>query len=174
MQDSRRVSGDIHYQIEQFLYDEARMLDQERFREWVDTVIDPAISYQMVVREERYLKDKTPEVNRELKIYDDDLRTLDLRVQQFETGLQRMMDPPQRLQRFISNVSAFHQAEDGKFRVLSYGKVYRSRREYERSEVVYRREDTLRKEGNEKFRIVNRRIDLIERVVTSKNLLFFL
>ena len=168
------VARELHQDIERFLYREARTLDQERFREWLDTMIDPAIHYQMVVRDERYLKDKTPEDEREVFVYDDELDSLDMRVRQFETGLQFMMDPPQKLVRFVSNVDAFQDPESGLTEVVSCGKAYRYRRGYEQSEVVYRRTDLVRQEGEGAFRIVRRRIDLLERVVSSKNLLFFL
>ena len=174
MQEKKPVSRDLHSDVERFLYREARMLDQERFREWIDTLVDPEIHYQMVVRDERYLKDKTPEDRREVFVYDDQLSTLDLRVRQFETGLQWMMDPPQKLIRFVSNVDAFHVPDSDQIEVLSCGKAYRFRRGYEQSEVVYRRTDQLRQVKEGEFRIVSRRIDLLERVVTSKNLLFFL
>ncbi|AIT80496.1 hypothetical protein JI59_12265 [Novosphingobium pentaromativorans US6-1] len=164
----------MHQDIERFLYREARTLDQERFREWIDTMIDPAIHYQMVVRDERYLKDKTPEDQREVFVYDDELDALEMRVRQFETGLQWMMDPPQKLIRFVSNVEAFHDPVGELIEVLSCGKAYRYRRGYEQSEVVYRRTDRVRQLGDGAFRIVSRRIDLLERVVSSKNLLFFL
>ncbi len=174
MQGKQPVSRELHQDIERFLYREARMLDQERFREWIDTMADPGIHYQMVVRDERYLKDKTPENEREVFVYDDELTALDMRVRQFETGLQWMMDPPQKLVRFVSNVEAFQASTGDLIEVLSCGKAYRYRRGYEQSEVVYRRTDMVRQVEEGVFRIVSRRIDLLERVVSSKNLLFFL
>lgn len=173
-EDARPVSRDLHRDIERFLYREARLLDQQRLREWIDTMLDPSIRYQMVIRDERYIKDKTPEKDREIFVYDDDFRAMDLRVRQFETGLQRMLDPPQHMRRFVANVEAYYGAADGEFLVLSYGTSYRFRRGYESGEVVYQRTDKIRREGEAAFRIQARRIDLIERVVRSKNLLFFL
>ena len=167
------VAIDVQYAIEQFYYGEARMLDQERLREWLDTALDPAIRYRMVIRDDRYARDKSPDSEREVMIYDDDLTALDLRVRQFETGLQRMMDPRQRIRRFVSNVQVAA-AADREFEVVSYGKAYRFRREYDKDEVIYERTDVLRRDERGAFRIVRRRIDLFERVIRSKNLLFFL
>ena len=168
------VSVEVQHQIEQFLYTEAAVLDREEVSQWLATMVDPAIRYQMVVRAERHVRDKTPQGARELMVYDDDIRALTLRIKQFDTGLQRMMDPRQHVRRFVSNVRAVATGTEGQFEVTSYGKAYRFRREYDKDEVVYQRTDLLQRGGEAGFRLVNRRIDLLERVVSSKNLLFFL
>ena len=132
------------------------------------------IRYQMVIQEDRHVRDKTAQHLRELMIYDDDLTALKLRVKQFETGLQRMMDPRQYIRRFVSNVRAVETDIAGQFKVTSYGKAYRFRREYDKDEVVYQRTDLIQEGGDADFRLLSRRIDLFERVIRSKNLLFFL
>lgn len=174
MTDRKPVSMDLYHQITQFLYREARMLDQDLLREWLDTLVDPEIRYQMVMTEERFRKDKAPAAAREIMPYDDDHSALDLRVRQFETGLQTMLDPPQKIRRVITNIEAFHTDSDGEYLVLSYGIASRFRRLYEHEQTVYGREDVLKTVPNEGFRLRSRRINLDERVVRNKNLLFFL
>ena len=169
----QRVSADVQHQVEHFLYSEAAVLDQEQVSHWVNAMLDPAIRYQMVIRDERHVRDKAQQSARELMIYDDDLFAINLRLRQFETGLQRMMDPGQYIRRFISNIRATAADTDGQFNVVSYGKAYRFRREYDQDEVVYERNDLICREGDS-FRILHRRIDLFQRVIRSKNLLFFL
>ncbi len=173
MSNRRPVSVELHHEIEQFLYREARMLDSERLRDWLETVVDPQIRYQMVIREERFRKDKSTAAAKEVMPYDDDRKALDLRVRQFETGLQTMLDPAQRMRRVVTNVEAYHHDKDGEYLVLSYGIASRFRRLYEHEQTIYGREDILKK-GNDGFRLLSRRIDLDERVVRNKNLLFFL
>lgn len=174
MSNRRRASAVLHHEIEQFLYREARMLDGERLRDWLQNVVDPQIRYQMVIREERYRKDRGAAVAKEVMPYDDDLKALDLRVRQFETGLQTMLDPPQRLRRVVANVEAYHHDKEGLYLVLSYGIASRCRRLYEHEQTIYGREDVLRRGDDGDFRLLSRRIDLDERVVRNKNLLFFL
>ena len=168
------VSVEVQHQIEQFLYTEAAVLDGEELSYWLATMVDPAIRYQMVVGAERHVRDKTPQSAREVMVYDDNVTALKLRIKQFDTGLQRMMDPRQHIRRFISNVRAVATEVDGQFEVISYGKAYRFRREYDKDEVVYQRTDLIQQGGEAGFRLLNRRIDLFERVIRSKNLLFFL
>lgn len=174
MMDNRAVSMELHHEIEQFLYTEARMLDREDLRAWVDTVVDPQVRYLMIVTDERYRKDKSPPSDREVLIYDDDYTALGMRVRQFESSLQTMGDPAQRMFRNVSNVQAFHNDAEGEFTVLSYGLLARSRRLYENEQTAYGRKDVLKKTEDGSFHLLHRRIDLCERVVRNKNLLFFL
>ena len=170
----RPVSLELHHEITQFLYSEARMLDREGLREWVDTIVDPQINYQTVVTDERFRKDNSPAEQREVYVFDDDHEALNMRVRQYESGLQTMNDPGQRMLRLVGNIQAFHDDDDDRFIVLSYGILSRSRRLYENEQTAYRRKDILKKTENGSFRLLNRRIDLCERVVRNKNLLFFL
>lgn len=174
MLDQRPVSIEVHHEIEQFLYREAHMLDQEMMRDWLTAMVDPGIRYQLVIRDERFRKDKSPDNEREVMPFDDDYDILDLRVRQFETGLQYMLDPPQKMFRVVSNVQAFHTDEQNKLTVLSYGTVSRFRRLYENERSVYGRKDVLKRGDDGQLRLLSRRIELGERVVTNKNLLFFL
>lgn len=173
MSNHRPVSIELHHEIEQFLYREARLLDGEMVREWLDTMVSPDIRYQMVMREERFRKDKSPPEAREIMPYDDDHAALDLRVRQFETGLQAMLDPPQRIRRAVTNIETYHCDGEGEYLVYSNGIVSRFRRLYEHEQAVFGRKDVLRRGQDGTLRLVSRRIDLDERVVRNKNLLFF-
>jgi 3-phenylpropionate/cinnamic acid dioxygenase small subunit len=174
MSEHRPVSVELHHEIERFLHKEARLLDREMQREWLDTMVDRDIRYQMVIREDRLRRDRSKAVAKEIFPYDDDHEALELRVRQFETGLQTMLDPPPRMRRIVSNIEAFHGAREGDYLALSYGIVFRSRRLYEHEQAVFGREDVLRRSGDGGLRLLSRRIDMDERVVRNKNLLFFL
>lgn len=168
------VSIELHHEIEQHLFHECRVLDAYDLRGWIERMVDPAIRYQVFIREERFRKDRRPKADAELYLYDDSFEVLGMRVRQFESGLQTMLDPLQRLRRLVTNVSAFAGDEAGRYRVLSYGYVSRSRRLYEAETVVFSRDDTLQRDGEGKLRLLTRRVELDERVSRNKNLLFFM
>ncbi|HMO68636.1 MAG TPA: aromatic-ring-hydroxylating dioxygenase subunit beta [Novosphingobium sp.] len=174
MSDTPPVSLELHHEIEQFYFREARLLDDHALRAWLETIVDPAIRYQVVSREERFRKDRRPAEGGLLYINDENYDVLDMRVRQFESGLQSMLDPIQRLRRFVSNVSAFHAGQDGRYTVHAYGMVMRHRRLYEAEQVVYARRDTLQRDGNGALRVLARCVTLDERVLRNKNILFFL
>lgn len=174
MNDRQPVAIELHHEIEQFLFREARTLDSELLREWLDKMVDPGIRYRLTIRDERFRKDKSPISEREIPVFDDDYSILDLRVRQFETGMQSMLDPAQRMFRVISNIAACHIENSNDYSVLSYGTASRFRRLYESERTVYRREDILRRDADGKLRLLARDIELGERVIRNKNLLFFL
>jgi 3-phenylpropionate/cinnamic acid dioxygenase small subunit len=174
MSNENPVSIELHHEIEQFYFAEARLLDDYVLRPWLEAMVDPAIRYQVTSTEERFRKDRRPADGGVLYVNDDNFAVLDMRIRQFESGLQSMLDPLQRLRRFVSNVSAFHGERDGSFRVLSNCMVMRHRRLYEAEQVVYAREDSLQRDGDGKLRVLARRVSLDERVLRNKNLMFFL
>lgn len=174
MSNERPVSIELHHEIQQHLYAEARTLDAYKLREWLEQMVDPAIRYQVFIREERFRKDRRPISDGVLYVYDDNIAALTMRVRQFESGLQTMLDPLQRLRRMVMNVTASHGDEEGLYRVLSYGLISRFRRLYETEQVVVSREDVLQRDGDGKLRLLARRVELDERVSRNKNLLFFL
>ncbi len=174
MLNQNRVAIEIHHEIEQFLYHEARLLDNEMLREWFDTMLDPEIRYQMVMQQERFVKDKSPAEAQQIMPFDERHGDLELRIRQFESGLQTMLNPRQRLRRAITNIEAFHQEEENTYLVSSYGIASRHRRLYEHEQVIFGRTDRLKRAEDGALRLVARRIDLDERVVRNKNLLLFL
>lgn len=174
LMDSQPVSMELHHEIEQFLYREARMLNDELLRDWLDNIVDENVRYQMVVTEERLQKDRKSLSDRELMIYDENRSAMDFRVRQFETGIQTMLDPKQRLRRLINNIEAYQAEKDDEYLVYSSGMTTRFRRLYENELIVYGRKDILRRTDEGSFKLISRRIELDERVVRNKNLLFFL
>lgn len=168
------VSIELHHEITQFLYAEARLLDGNEPGRWLETVVDPEIRYQMIVREERSGRDRRPSETGEVHIYDDNHVVLGMRVRQFESGMQTMLDPSQRLRRLITNITAWHLEDGDRFKVVSSGMATRFRRLYEHEQVVFGREDILRRDGDGQLRLLARRVELDERVSRNKNLLFFL
>lgn len=149
------------------------MLDEERHREWLERVIDPQISYRMVIGEERSRRDRSAAGTSEVRPYDDDYGALDLRVRQVESGLRTMLDPPEKLRRYVTNVETYHGDAEGEFRVHSYGFAMRNRRQTEREQFEFGREDVLRRGPDGGLRVLSRRIRVDQRVVQGKNLLFF-
>ena len=96
-------------EVEQFLYREARLLDERRFHEWLELFTDD-VHYWMGTRTNRYPRsskaiailspnryvedDRTRED--ELAIFDETKETLAGRVARLDTGMAWAEDPPSR------------------------------------------------------------------------------
>ena len=177
-------NDDVLREVEQFLYREARLLDERRFREWVELFTDD-VRYWMGARANRYPRtskaisilspnryvedDKTRED--ELSIFDETKETLSGRVARLETGMAWAEDPPSRTRHLITNIEVA--AETGpELTVHSNFIVYRSRAETEQDFYVGARQDLLRR-GDGGLKIARRKMTLDQNVLSAKNLSIF-
>jgi 3-phenylpropionate/cinnamic acid dioxygenase small subunit len=176
---------DVIREVEQFLYREARLLDERRFHEWL-TLFTDDVRYWMASRPNRYPKrskaiaildperyvedDLTAED--ELAILDESKATLTARVNRLDTGMAWAEDPPSRTRHLIVNIELAPTDNDLELKVCSNFLVYRSRGETEQDFYVGARQDLLRRvEGA--WRIASRRLVLDQNVLTAKNVSVF-
>jgi 3-phenylpropionate/cinnamic acid dioxygenase small subunit len=172
-------------EVEQFLYREARLLDERRFHQWLQLFTDD-VRYFMAGRSNRYPKsskaiaildpsryvetDVTGED--ELALFDEDKTTLAARVARLDTGMAWAEDPPSRTRHIISNVEVEPGESGAEVNVYSNFLVYRSRAETEEDLYVGTRRDVLRRVDGD-WKIARRRMVLDQAVLTAKNLSIF-
>lgn len=170
--------------VEQFLYREARLLDDRRFHDWLLLFTDD-VHYSMVSRTNRYPRSSKAiailEADRyvdedfgadDLGLFDEDIRTLTARVARLDTGMAWAEDPPSRTRHVITNIEVASDASGQELTVHSNFIVYRSRGETEQDFYVGAREDRLRRVDGA-WKIANRRMVLDQNVLTAKNLSIF-
>ncbi len=170
--------------VEQFLYREARLLDERRFHDWLQLFTDD-VHYGMTARTNRYPRSSKAiaildgaryaeeEVDAdEFGLFDEDIRTLTARVARLDTGMAWAEDPPSRTRHLITNIEIAPDASTSELTVHSNFIVYRSRGEIEQDFYVGAREDILRRVGGT-WKIANRRMILDQSVLTAKNLSIF-
>ncbi len=171
--------------VEQFLYREARLLDERKFHDWLRLFTDD-VHYWMSSRTNRYPKsskaiailnadryaEEDPDRVDELGLFDEDIRTLTARVARLDTGMAWAEDPPSRTRHLITNVEVAPDATDTELNVHCSFIVYRSRGETEQDFYVGAREDRLRR-VNGAWKIASRRMVLDQNVLTAKNLSIF-
>ncbi len=133
---------DLIREVEQFLYREARLLDDRRFRDWL-TLFTDDVRYWMASRTNRYPKSSKAiaildpdryvedDIGREdeLAILDETKETLTGRVDRLDTGMAWAEDPPSRTRHMISNIEVEPGDVEAEIRVYSNFIVYRSRAE---------------------------------------------
>ncbi|RQR68768.1 MULTISPECIES: 3-phenylpropionate/cinnamic acid dioxygenase subunit beta [unclassified Burkholderia] len=157
------------HRIEQFLFHEARLLDCERWEEWL-ALMTPDIHYWMPSIENRRRADKLGAYARGRGAYFDDTHLdLERRVARFMQPSAWAEDPPTRHVHVISNVEASHAQSAGEYIVQSVFANYRSRGEADNDLLFGRREDTLREVEGE-LRIAQRTIVITQSLLMSKNL----
>jgi 3-phenylpropionate/cinnamic acid dioxygenase small subunit len=172
-------------EIEQFLYREARLLDERKFDAWLDLFTDD-VRYWMPGRTTRYprrskavaaLRPDRHEENElsksdELAIFDETKETLARRVARLATGMAWAEDPPSRTRHLVSNVEVEPGDTEAEVRVYSSFIVGRNRGETEQDFFVGGRQDTLRKVDGA-WKIARRTIVLDQNVLLAKNMSIF-
>jgi len=168
------VPLETYYEIQIFLFREARLLDDEQFRDWLALLTDD-IHYWLPIRENRFRKDRRPAPTPEesASVYNDDLADLTDRVARFETGFAWIEDPPARVRRVISNIEAETTAQADEFVVDSNIILYRNRRQDEEAWFVAARRDRLRRVDGA-WRLARRHVVLDQHVILDENLSVFL
>jgi 3-phenylpropionate/cinnamic acid dioxygenase small subunit len=183
--EERAMRDDAIREVEQFLYREARLLDNRRFREWLE-LFTGDVRYWMTGRRNRYPRSSKAiaildpgryvEDDRaredELAILDETRETLAARVARLDTGMAWAEDPPSRTRHLIANVEVEPGDSEAEIKVYSNFIVYRSRAESEEDFYVGAREDVLRRvDGG--WKIARRRLVLDQNVLSAKNVSIF-
>src|SRR5262249_30104226 len=111
------MHAEIIRDVEQFLYREARMLDERRFRAWLALLTDdvpywmagarkpyPQVSKALgILDPDRYSEEDVTRDD-ELAIFDETKETLVQRIARLETGMAWAEDPPSRTRHLLSNI----------------------------------------------------------------------
>jgi 3-phenylpropionate/cinnamic acid dioxygenase small subunit len=163
----------LWHEVQQFLFREARLLDERRFKEWVDLFTDDVL-YWAPILTNRVGRDARLEVQKfgESAHFEDGKASLANRVKRFDTGMAWAEVPPSRTRHLISNVEVESIEGSEELRVRSAFLVYRSHLETDEEIYAGARTDVLRrKEGS--FAIARREIHLDQGTILGKNLAIF-
>src|SRR2546427_12815687 len=179
------MGDEVIREVEQFLYREARLLDERRFHEWLELFTDD-VHYWMTGRSSRYPRsskaigildpdryvDAELTKDEELAILDETKTTLGGRVARLDTGMAWAEDPPSRTRHMISNIEVEEGDTASELKVYSNYLVYRTRGETEQDFYIGRREDVLRRIDGV-WKIARRKIILDQNVLLAKNVSIF-
>ncbi|MGZ5937289.1 MAG: aromatic-ring-hydroxylating dioxygenase subunit beta [Rhizomicrobium sp.] len=159
----------LQHEVERFLYDEAALLDQRQYREWLAMVTDD-VHYWMPIRRTVTKSDLEFEFTKpgDMAFFDDDREMLEMRVKKLEASSAWSEDPPSRSRHFVSNVRILD-VVDSEVTVDVCFHLYRTRLNTEVDSWVGRRTDVLRR-CDGKFRLAKRHIFLDQTLILSKNM----
>ncbi|AJP49409.1 aromatic-ring-hydroxylating dioxygenase [Rugosibacter aromaticivorans] len=163
------LAVDKHLAVQQHLFYEARLLDDERFNDWL-ALLEEDIRYRMPVTERRFRKDRSaPLAFGGGYIFDDTKARLAMRVERLQSGLVWAEDPRNKVRRSISNVEIWQGAEANEAEVYSVVSIHRSRIDGEEKHFVAGRRDVWR-ETTQGWRLALREIRLDNAVVLDSNM----
>src|SRR5689334_21882671 len=93
-------------EIADFLYREAELLDQRRYREWLDLLAEDIRYWMPMRRNVKFGEDEREftSANSDINWFDEGKDTLVRRVKQIETGIHWAEEPRSRLSHLVTNV----------------------------------------------------------------------
>ena len=159
----------LKFEVEEFLFAEASLLDERRYGEWLDLLADD-IHYWMPIRRTTTAKEVANEFTRPggMAYFDDDKETLTVRVQRMSVGRAWAEDPPSRTRHILSNLRIL-EFDGHEICVTVNIQLYRTRLNSEEDSWIGRREDRLRRAGG-RLLLARRHIFLEQTVILSQNM----
>lgn len=161
-----------HLQAQAWLIDEAYLLDDQRYEEWLATLAED-VRYVMPVTLTRAIgADLGAQPG--MAHFDENKRSLSLRVARFRTQYAWAEDPTSRLRHFVTNVRTCETDSAEQIFVESAVLLFRSRGDLsEPSLLSARRADVLRR-ADRGWLLRSRIIQVDESVLRTQNLAVFL
>lgn len=168
------IGSPTYNRVLEFLYTEARLLDEVRLKEWAATLAQDLV-YTAPLRETRPVAQMPASFVRSTQHFEDDWRSIMGRVMRL-TGTKSAWaeDPPSRTRRLVTNAMVEQGDKPGELRVRSYLLVTRSRFNFDELDLISaERQDVLR-EVEGRFMLARREILLDQAVLGTPNLAIFL
>ena len=169
----------LKQEIEEFLYDEAELLDQRNFKEWLDILSDDLIYFMPIRRNVKFGAHNEKENTREgydISWFEEDKRTLSKRIDQIHTGKHWAEEPLSRVSRMITNIQLQNvkptMQKPYEVGIKSRFLIYQNRSETECNTFYGKRSDILRLESGG-WKLIRREIILDQNILMAKNLSIF-
>lgn len=144
----------LRNEVEEFLFRESRLLEEERFDEWL-SLLTSDVEYTMPIRETRTTRAESIQADG-LKWFDHDRVALENWVKRLGTGMAHAETPPSRTRRFVTNVT-IRTITEGELEVESNVLLFQSRLEHSDAWFVALRADRMVRDGGE-WKLSSRRI----------------
>src|ERR1700692_2728657 len=161
-------------EVEQFLYNEAALLDERRYEEWINLMADD-IHYCMPIRRNVKFGEwdrENSDPASEISWFDEGKDVLEGRVRQLVTGVHWAEEPVSRIRHIITNVSVLG-AQGDEISTTDNFFIWHNRLLEEVNMFVGRRENVLRRDPETGFKVVKRTILLDQSVLLAKVITFF-
>lgn len=162
-----------HLRAYQFLVDEAYLLDEGRFDDWL-ALMDARIRYRMPVRVTA-LKAVDEASVQTMHHFDEDHYALRKRVERFATAHAWTEDPQSRTRHHVTNVRTFASDDEDCFAVVESGLLlFRSRGDRDEPSIVSAGRRDVLVEVDDQLRLRERLVTVDESVLRTQNLAIFL
>jgi len=156
--------------VRDLLVEEAEMLDDRRFEEWLE-LFTPDVEYTSPIRVSR--KNPAPDVDEDIFFYDENLTSLTLRVRRLATDVAWAEDPPSFTRHFVTNIRIRLADAEDELVVKSNVLLFRSRGDMGQHDLLSAERTDVLRLADGAWRIARRRIVFDQASLGTKNLGIF-
>ena len=167
-----QIGSAVQQEVERFLYQEARLLDQGRYHEWLDLFADDVRYWIPSSESIQGRQGQAADDELHFGYLDEDKQGLSLRVKQLDTGLRHVEVPASVTRRFITNILLDTTETDDELLVHSNFLVLQIRHGTHESFFAGDREDRLRRVGG-LWKIARRTILVAQPILPRSVSIFF-
>jgi benzoate/toluate 1,2-dioxygenase beta subunit len=150
--------------VEQFLYHEARLMDEHRGDEWLALWTEDALYWVPTGHD-------SPNPDREISLIYDDRVRLQLRIDRLKSGFAHAQEPKSRMRRLISNIE-IEEAENGEIVTSSNFMLAELRRG--KQDLFAGRSIHRLRPHNGSFKMVSKKVLLVNNDEPIDNLTFLI
>jgi 3-phenylpropionate/cinnamic acid dioxygenase small subunit len=162
------ITDTRYAEIVAFLYEEAAILDEGRYEDWLGLLADD-VTYRMPARLNRRTRGPG-DASETTEIFRDDLASLRVRVARLGTAFAWAESPPSRTRHLVSNVRVWRTLAEDELEAVSYFLVYRNRSTSPTADLFSgQRRDRLRR-VNGGWRLAARLITLDQAVLGARHI----
>lgn len=168
---SRCVPLELHHALAQFLYHEAELLDDWKFRDWLD-LLAPDIEYTMRTTANAQTRDRRRGVQPPTTwIFNDTHAQLERRIARLETGMAWAEEPPSRTRHLVTNIVVTATDRPDEFDIRLNYLLHRQQKERDLALYAGKRMDRVRRADTATgWQICRREIVLDQATLTTHNL----
>ncbi|WP_338449725.1 3-phenylpropionate/cinnamic acid dioxygenase subunit beta [Niallia oryzisoli] len=167
------ITFEVQQEISNLLYHEAYLLDNRKFKDWLDLLTDDLV-YRMPLRETVDGGIEAENIVEDMAFFEETKTSLKTRVLRLYTKSAWVENPATRQRHFISNIVIEGTPNHDEYKVRSYFLFKRSRGSQREVEQMFgERHDIVRRE-NGQWKIASRTIYPDQAVITTMNMSMFL
>jgi 3-phenylpropionate/trans-cinnamate dioxygenase beta subunit len=163
------VDAETERAIRNFVYFEAELLDDWRFRDWL-ALLDEAMEYTMPTQANALTRDRLKSVSPPTSFYFcDNKAQLEQRIRRLETGMGWAEEPPSRTRHLITNIRVSAIAGTDRYQVKSNFLLYRQRMAMDIDIYAGERTDVLSRSDQGAGWIICRRDLILDQATLASN-----
>lgn len=169
-----KITEELRQEVTAFVSREARLLDSRMYRTWHSEILSPEITYDIVSKELRSIKERRYDQPDTVYLYNDDHYQLGIRVEHDLDPQNWRSSPLEKYSRIVTNIELAQKQGTTDIQVRCSCIVTRARRAYQVDQFCYTRDDVITRDEEGKLRLKSRYIEYPERCISGHNMLMYL